>query len=677
MSDNPLLRLSLPIPFDAIRPEHVVPGIDELISRARQAIDNIASAPAPRTWLNTMAALDHASDPLDFAVAVVHHLENVCTTPELRQAWNDVQPRVSAFESGVPLHAGLWRALNDFAATDEAAALTGVRARYLSKTLARFRRHGAALDEAGKQRLAALDVELATLTNKFSQNVVDATAAFEYYIEDPAALAGLPDSAIAAARQDAEARSKPGWRFSLAAPSVNAVLTHLDDAGVRQRFYRAYNTRAAEANQPLMERILELRRQKAQLLGFAHFADFVLADRMAGSGASARAFLDDLRLKTTAAFARENQALAAFRLAAGASGPLEPWDVPYYAEKQRKAEYDFEEEDLRPYFGLERVLSGMFELVEKLFGVQVVPTTGVPVWHPDVRTYDICDASGAVLGSFYADWYPRDEKRQGAWMDAFLTGGPADDAWQPHCGLMCGNLTPPLNGRPALLTHRDAETIFHEFGHLLHHLLSRVEVRSLAGTNVAWDFVELPSQIMENWCWQRASLDLFARHFETGEPIPEPLFEKLRRARTFRGANAQMRQLGFGTVDLALHIDYQPGSGIFAFANPILGRFAAAPLPADYAMLAGFTHLFGESTGYGAAYYSYKWAEVLDADAFTRFEAEGIFNPQTGSDFRESILACGNSEEPAELFRRFLGRDADPAALLRRLGLLAEPVHNE
>jgi oligopeptidase A len=414
-------------------------------------------------------------------------------------------------------------------------------------------------------------------------------------------------------------------------------------------------------------KILDLRRRKAELLGFENFADFALVERMAKNGRAAQEFCQDLRAKTAPAFARENAALEAF-----AGHALEPWDIAYYAEKQRSSEYAFEEEDLRPYFPLKRVLDGMFQLVERLFGISVVEGPRVPVWHEEVRYYEIRDEDGSLLGGFYADWHPRDTKRGGAWMDAFLTGYWQGSEWRPHVGLMCGNMTAPVDGRPALLTHREVETVFHEFGHLLHHCLCRIEVKSLAGTNVAWDFVELPSQIMENWCWERESLDLFARHYETGEPVPEALFAKMCAARTFRAANAQMRQLGFATTDLSLHIDYREerdGDPV-AYANRLLQPFAPARFPEGYAMLAGFTHLFADHTGYGAGYYSYKWAEVLDADAFTRFRKDGIFNPQTGRTFRATILSRGDSEDPAQLFREFMGRDPDSTALLERLGLL-------
>ncbi len=663
--ENPLLTLAHPLPFDRVQPEHIQPGIDELIRRSRARIESIASSPA-RSWKETMAALDAATDDLDVAVSVVRHLEGVVSTPELREAWNAAQPAVSAFYSSIPLHEGLWRALNEFAETEEAQRLEGVRARFLKKTLDNFRRHGAALPPEGKKKLEELEVELSTATTKFAQNVLDATAAFEHHITDEADLAGLPPSARAAARADAAARGRDGWRFTLHAPSYLAVMTYLDDRSVRERFWRAYNRRAAEANAPLIARILELRREKARLLGYRNFADFALADRMAKEGAAAQAFIRDLREKTEPAFRRENAELEQF-----AGRALEPWDIAYWAEKLRAERYAFEEEDLRPYFPVEQVIDGMFSLASRLFGIRVAPGPAVPVWHPEVKYYEIRDADGELLGGFYTDWHPRDNKRGGAWMDSFITGHWQDGRWIPHVGLICGNLTAPVDGKPALLTHREVETIFHEFGHLLHHCLSRVEVKSLAGTNVAWDFVELPSQIMENWCWERPSLDLFARHFETGEPMPEELFRKMRAARTFRAANAQMRQLGFATVDLALHIDYDPardGSPV-EYANRILREFAPAPLPDDYAMLASFTHLFADPTGYGAGYYSYKWAEVLDADAFTRFQREGVFNETTGREFRQAILERGDSEEPIVLFRRFMGRDPDPQALLQRLGL--------
>jgi oligopeptidase A len=678
---NPLVDIRFEIPFDRIRAEHVEPAVEELLRDARQRLESLASSPGPRTFENTLLALDEATERLDYAVTVVKHLESVATCPELRAAYNAVQPAISAFYASIPLDEGLWNALREYAATEEARNLGGARQRFLTKTLANFRRHGAELDPAGKTRLKELDVELGQLTTRFSENLLDATNAFELLITEEARLAGLPPTAISAARESAVAKGLAGWRFTLQAPSYVPLMTYLDDAGIREQVYRAHSTRASRGafdNRSILSRILELRREKARLLGYRNFADLVLEDRMAKSGQQALEFLTGLKERTEGRFQRENQELLAFRRSL--EGPealeLEPWDVAHYAEKQRAALYEFDEEALRPYFPLERVIQGMFETAERLYGLRIRQRSAVPLWDPQVNYYGIHDSDVGLLGAFYADWRPRENKRGGGWMDAFITGGPGPQGFRPHLGLICGNLTPPAGGQPALLTHAEVETIFHEFGHLLHHCLSRVEMRSQAGTSVAWDFVELPSQIMQNWCWEREALDLFARHFRTSAPIPEDLFQKMKRARTFRAANAQMRQLGFGFVDLALHVQYEPARDgeVLAYARHILQEFSPARLPPDHAMIAAFTHLFANPVGYGAGYYSYKWAEVLDADAFTRFRENGIFSRQTGLEFRETILARGDSHDPAELYRAFMGRDPEPNALLERLGLAAGPL---
>jgi oligopeptidase A len=530
----------------------------------------------------------------------------------------------------------------------------------------------------GKAELERVDVELARLTTKFAENVLDSTNSWEMVLTVETSLAGLPPSAVEMARDSARSKGVDGWRFTLQEPSYVALMKYLDDAGIREKVYRAYQTRAAHEphdNRGNLARILELRKAKAKLLGFGDFSDFALEDRMAGRGHRAQEFLEDLRARTEPYFARENGDLEAFRreLEGAQAPPLQPWDVAYYSEKLRRARYDLDEEMLRPYFPLERVIAGMFETVERLYGVRVRERKAVPAWDPEVRFYEIVDADGSLAGAFYADWYPRENKRGGAWMDAFITGHPEQTGFTPHLGLICGNMTPPTGGKPALLTHREVETVFHEFGHLLHHCLSRVEIRSMAGTSVAWDFVELPSQIMENWCWEREALDLFARHWQTGEPLPEELFQRLRRTRTFRAANAMMRQLSFGFLDLSLHREYdaERDGAVVPYSRTVLERFSPAPLPPEHAMIAAFTHLFASPVGYAAGYYSYKWAEVLEADAFTLFRRLGVFSREAGMRFREQILARGDSDDPAELFRGFLGRDADPAALLERAGLAA------
>ncbi len=678
---NPLLKIQFQIPFDQIRVENVEPAIEELLRDARTELDCLISEPAPRTFTNTLEKLDRLAERLDYAMQIVHNLEGVATTPQLRAAYNTVQPKVSEFYSSLPLNEGLWQAVLTYSRTEEASGLTGIRKRYLEKTMDNFRRHGAELNAEGKKRIAEIDVELTKQTIRFGENVLDSTNQYEWVIADERQLAGLPESARAMARSSAASKGlpEPSWRFTLQGPSYMAVMTYLEDEGMRRQVYEAFVNRATEAkydNRPILKSILELRHEKARLLGYRDFADLVLEDRMAHAGDRAQQFLEDLRHKTEKYFEKENAELLAF----SGKSELHPWDIAYYAEKQRHALYDFNEEALRPYFPLERVLQGMFEIVQRLYGISVLEKKGVPGWDPHVKFYEIYDQSrprgNELVGAFYADWFPRENKRGGAWMDHLITGeahgGQAPARQDPHLGVMCGNLTPPGEDRPALLTHREVETIFHEFGHLLHHCLTRVELRGFAGVNVAWDFVELPSQIMENWTWERDALDLFARHYQTGAPIPAELLRKMRNARNFRAANAQMRQLGFGLVDLALHRDIPPGSNIdlLAFARDMLQQFSPARLPERYAMIVSFTHLFSSPVGYGAGYYSYKWAEVLDADAFTQFQQGGIFSREVGGRFRDRILSRGDSEDPAELYRSFMGRDPDPNALLERSGLV-------
>ncbi len=679
---NPLTAIRFDVPFETIRAEHVEPAIDQLIAEAQASLDSLIASRETPSYANTLAALEALGEKLGYAMGVVGHLESVATYPELRAAFNKVQPKVSAFFSSIPINEGVWTRVRAFADTDEAACLRPTQRRFLEKTIDDFRRSGAELGDLDKQRQLEIDVELAQVTTRFAENVLDATNAFELYIETEEGLAGLPPSAIAAARDSASSKAREGWRFTLQAPSYLAVMTYLDDPSVRERMYRAFNTRAAEGefdNRDVIRRILALRGEKAQLLGYEDFADLVLEDRMAKAGANAWRFVNDLRRRTKAAFDRENEELNAF-----SGGGLQPWDVAYQAEKLRRDRYDFDEEDLRPYFPYAGVLGGLFEIAQRLFGIRIRKRKGAQVWDESVDAYDIDDGDGSRLGSFYVDYFPRENKRGGAWMDSLITGEPTANGFSPHLGLNCGNLTPPTSERPSLLTHREVETIFHEFGHLLHHMLSRVEVKSLSGTSVAWDWVELPSQIMENWCWERDALDLFARHHETGAPIPEDLFSKMRQAKNFRSANAQMRQVGFATLDLTLHRRTglereesgtsgvsEPGCDVISLSRAILQEHSPVKLPSDYSMIAGFTHLFASPVGYGAGYYSYKWSEMLDADAFTRFASEGIFSKEVGTAFRENVLARGNSAEPEELFRAFMGRDPDPEALLRRLGLAA------
>ncbi len=682
-ASNPLLSYDFDVPFDVIAPEHVEEAVDTLIARSRARLKAITEVSEPRDYENTLGALDAATEELEHAMAVVGHLEAVATTPALREAYNAVQPKVSEFYASIPLDADLYRALKEYAATPEARALEPARARFLKQTLDDFKRHGAELDPAKKKELSELSVKLSKLTTQYAQNLLDATNAFEVVLPDKQRLSGLPESALDAAAESAKARGHGGsYRFTLQQPSYVAVMTYADDAALREQFYRAYNTRATTAphdNRGLITDILRLRKEKARLLGFKNFADLNLEDRMAKTGERAVSFLDELRAATERHFEQENQELFAFRreLEGPDAPPLAPWDVGYYAEKLRKSRYDFDEELLRPYFSVDGVLSGLFSLVERIYGIQVKERKDAPTYHPDVRYYVVLDGDGQgsahEIGAFYADLYPRESKRGGAWMADFITGLPGSRHTK-HLGVMCANASPPVGDKPALLTHGDVETLFHEFGHLLHHLLGKPKVRSLAGTRVAWDFVELPSMIMENFTWERAVLDSFARHYQTQEPIPEELLTKLARTRTFRAANAQMRQLGLGAADLRMHIAYDPDrdGDVIAYARRIFQAHAPSVLPEDYAMIAGFTHLFASPVGYAAGYYSYKWAEVLEADAFSRFADAGVLSRAVGEEFRARILSRGNEADPMELYTAFMGREPSPKALLKRAGLLDE-----
>jgi oligopeptidase A len=700
---NPFLQKDFHIRWSTLTPDHIEADISKALSDAQAAVDAVAARSADAvetlTYANTIAALDNGLETLNQAWGLVSHLDSVNNSPELREAHNAMLPKVSEFLSGIPLNEALWKTLKSFGESSSIDQLSATKQRYVHETLADFREQGADLAPEQKARAGEIQKRLAELTQKYSEHCLDATNAWEKIITDETELAGLPESAVAAAKQSAEQKEHDNaWRFTLQAPSLIPVLTYADSDALRKELWQAYAAigRGKEHNnQELVREILDLRHEFAQLVGQANFADHVTARRMAASGDAALKFDEAIFEKIQNQFVDEVNLLRQFK--ADTTGQprdlLEPWEAGYWAEKQRKANYDFDEEALRPYFPIDRVISGMFDIVQKIFGLRIKereatfniqPSTSdvqrsapeePEVWHEEVKFYDLFDAeTNEQLGSFYADWHPRESKRGGAWMNYLITGnrdrsvGPRT----PHLGLMCGNMTPPVGDQSALLNHREVETIFHEFGHLLHHLCGEVEVKSLNGVNVPWDFVELPSQIMENWCWDRESLDRFARHHETGEAIPQALFDKMLAARNYMKASANARQLSFGKMDLELHINWPESSkqDIDAFIKERLTGYSADYKTEPQSNVFNFSHLFSSPTGYAAGYYSYKWAEVLDADAFTRFQKEGILNPDTGRAFRTEILAKGNSEDPALLFNNFMGRAPDPDALLKRDGLI-------
>ena len=684
VSTNAFLDSAFQIRWSELTPDKVAPAIESALGQAQAAVDVIANRDlATVSYDNTFLALERATEVLTLAWAKVSHLQSVDDSPALREAHNAMLPKVSAFYASVPLNASLWARLQAFSTSPAAGTLAGIHRRFFDETLKDFRQAGADLPPEKRARLEGLQSELSQLTQKYSENVLDATNAWQLIVADETRLGGLPAHAKAGARRNAEAKGLAGWRFTLHQPSLEPFMTYLEDDALRREMWTASAAIGAAAphdNTPLIGRILALRAEKAALLGKAHFADSVLERRMAQTGARALAFVEDFQNRCAAAFAREGRELE--ELKAEQTGrpiaPLAPWEIMYWSEKLRRVRYDFDEEALRPFFPMGRVIPGLFDLAERIFGLRIGERAPgqFETWHREVKFYDVHDARGRHVGSFYADWHPRESKRGGAWMNYLITGGPQSDGTrQPHLGLMCGNMTPPAPGKPALLTHREVETIFHEFGHLLHHLLGEVEIKSLNGVNVAWDFVELPSQIMENWTWERASLDLFARHFETGDPIPEVIFEKMTAAKNFRSACATMRQVSFAKMDLLMHTrtaEFAAAADVEPLARAAIADCLVATHPPGPTAVKRFTHIFADPVGYAAAYYSYKWAEVLDADAFTRFKREGIFNAGVGAEFVEKILSKGNSAEPAELFRGFMGRDPDPNALLIRAGLAGQ-----
>ena len=717
---NPFLQKDFHVRWSTLTADHIEADISKALIDAQAAVDKVAARSADAaetlTYANTIAALDDGLETLNHAWGLVSHLDSVNNSPELRDAHNAILPKVTEFFSSIPLNEPLWKTLKAFGQSTATDQLSATKQRYVHETLADFREQGADLPPEKKARAAEVQKRLAEITQLYSEHSLDATNAWDKIITDEAELAGLPASAIAAAKQNAaEKGHDSAWRFTLQAPSLIPVLTYANSDSLRQELWQAYAAIGRGKkynNQELVREILDLRYEFAQLVGQANFADHVTARRMAASGDAALKFGEAIFDKVQAQFVDEVNALRQFK-ADSTDQPrdlLEPWEVGYWAEKQRQANYDFDEEALRPYFPIDRVISGMFDIAQQIFGLRIEEreaafisegtTSAEPqaepssqhsslksqvsssqlsplpeVWHEEVKFYDLFDAeTGEQLGSFYADWHPREPKRGGAWMNYLLTGnrdasiGPRT----PHLGLICGNLTPSVGDQPALLNHREVETIFHEFGHLLHHLCGEVEVKGLNGVNVPWDFVELPSQILENWCWDRESLDLFARHHETGEPIPQDLFDKMLAARNYMKASGNARQLSFGKMDLELHINWPQSNkkDLDTFIKKQLAGYSAEYKTEPKSNVFNFSHLFSSPTGYAAGYYSYKWAEVLDADAFTRFQKEGILNAATGRAFRNEILAKGNSEDPAQLFKNFMGRAPDPEALLKRDGLI-------
>ena len=677
---NPLLELTELPAFDRIRPEHVEPAVDQVLAEVRTEIETLLQAGPPWNQDNTLAPLELALNRLHRVWSPVSHLNAVMNSEALRTAYNACLPKLSAFETELGQHEGLYRAIKAIADSDEFDNLDPAWQQSIRHRLRDFRLMGIELDRDEQARFRDIQQRLSELQSRFQENLLDATHGWKKIITDESLLAGLPESALELARQQAENEQTTGWLFTLDFPSYYPVVAYADNRALREELYTAYITRASDTgpnagqwdNTALMDEILALRHESARLLGFDNYAEYSLATKMADSPQQVTRFLSELAGHSHGPALKDMDSLREFARKQGADYDLQAWDVPYWSEKLRKHQHDLSQEMLRPWFPHTRVIQGLFDVVERLYGMHISERDGVACWHPDVRFFDIHDADGTLRGSFYLDLYARANKRGGAWMDdcaSRLVIGAQQQA--PVAYLTC-NFSPPVGDRPALLTHEEVTTLFHEFGHGLHHMLTRVDYPSVSGINgVAWDAVELPSQFMENWCWEREPVNLISAHVETGEPLPDALFERMRGARNFQSAMQMVRQLEFALFDMRIHLEYQPGQEghIYTILDQVREQLAVVPAPGFNRFAHGFSHIFGG--GYAAGYYSYKWAEVLSADAYSLFEETGIFSHESGRRFLENILEQGGSADPMQLYRQFRGREPDIHALLRYSGLEA------
>jgi len=694
MRPNPLLApVQDLIDYAAVEPTDIAPAMDELLDTARRAVERAADTALPPTWEAVVEPLDSASERLWRAWSVAGHLNAVVNTPALREAYNEVLPRVTEFSTWVGLHEGLYRQYQRLHAAPDFASWTPVRRRIVELALRDFRLSGVELRGADRERYAVISEREAQASQKFSENVLDAVDAWALYVEEESRLTGIPPDVLHTARRAAEEDGKPGWKLTLKMPCYLPVMQYAQDRSLRETLYRAYGTVASEQgdsrfdNSPLIEELLSLRAEEAKLLGFANFADLRLQTRMAGSAREVAAFLRDLAARARPHAERDLEALRNFARESLDLDDLQPWDVPFASERLRESRYAYSEDEIKQYFTEPTVLAGLFEVIETLFGVRL-RETAVSAWHEDVRGVRVESAEGALVGYLYLDLYARPGKQGGAWVDSERSRRRVGAALQtPVVYLTCNfarpgdartDATGATSPRPALLTHDDVITLFHETGHALHALLSEVdEPGASAFASVEWDAIELPSQFMENFCWEWPVVQRLSAHVDSGEPLPRELFDKLLAAKNFQSGMQAVRQIEFSLFDMLLH-DRPEGAGIAAvlsLLDTVRAEVAVFTPPSWHRMPHSFSHLF--AGGYGAGYYSYKWAEVLSADAYEAFEEaarrvgdeRGTLDPETGARFRREILAVGGARPAADSFRAFRGREPRIDALLRHSGM--------
>lgn len=678
---NPLLTFTDLPPFSAIKPEHVKPAVEKAIEDCRTEIEKRLVGNSTPTWQNLIAPIEEVDDRLSRIWSPVSHLNSVLNSDELRDAYESCLPLLSEYGTWVGQHKGLFEAYKSMKASDTFSSLSQAQQKTINDALRDFELSGIGLPLAEQKRYGEISKRQSELGSKFSNNVLDATMGWTKHITDANQLAGMPESALAAAQAAAQAKELDGYLLTLDIPSYLPVMTYCDNQALRKELYEAYVTRASDRgpnvgkwdNSEIIAEKLKLRHEIARMLGFNTYSEKSLATKMAQTPDQVLGFLNDLATKVKPQGEREVEELRQFAQQEFGVTTLELWDIAYYSEKQKQHLFDISDEELRPYFPESKVVSGLFEVLNRVFGMSVKECSGVDIWHPSVRFFDIFDAKGSLRGSFYLDLYAREHKRGGAWMDdcrgrRITQNG---ELQTPVAYLTC-NFNRPIGDKPALFTHDEVVTLFHEFGHGIHHMLTQVEVGAVSGINgVPWDAVELPSQFLENWCWEEEALAFISGHYETGEPLPKEMLDKMLAAKNFQSAMFILRQLEFGLFDFTLHTTYDPevGPQVLETLAQVKKKVAVLPSLEWNRFSHSFSHIF--AGGYSAGYYSYLWAEVLSADAFSRFEEEGIFNPQIGQSFLNNILEMGGSEEPMELFKRFRGREPQIDALLRHAGIAA------
>ncbi|MDU3573312.1 MAG: oligopeptidase A [Serratia marcescens] len=676
---NPLLTpFSLP-PFSAIRPEDIVPAVQSALTDCRAAVERVVAQPGPFTWDNLCQPLAESDDRLSRIWSPIGHLNSVKNSPELRAAYEQALPLLSEYGTWVGQHEGLYQAYRSLKEGAAFEALSVPQRKAVDNALRDFELSGIGLSADKQQRYGEIVARLSELGSTYSNNVLDATMGWSKLITDEAELSGLPESALAQAQAMAQAKEQDGWLLTLDMPSYLPVLTYADNRALREEMYRAFATRASDQgpnagkwdNSEVMAETLALRHELAQLLGFATYADKSLATKMAESPEQVIGFLSDLAKRARPQAEQELAQLRAFAKQHYGVDELDAWDITYYGEKQKQHLFSISDEQLRPYFPEQRVVEGLFEVVKRIYGITAKERKDVETWHPDVRFFDLFDADGELRGSFYLDLYARENKRGGAWMDDCVGSlRKADGTLQKPVAYLTCNFNRPLGDQPALFTHNEVTTLFHEFGHGLHHMLTQIDTAGVSGINgVPWDAVELPSQFMENWCWEPEALAFISGHYQSGEPLPKAMLDKLLAAKNYQAALFILRQLEFGLFDFRMHFEYSPekGAQILPTLAEVKKMVAVVPSPSWGRFPHAFSHIF--AGGYAAGYYSYLWAEVLSADAYSRFEEEGIFNAETGKSFLDNILSRGGSEEPMALFKRFRGREPQLDAMLRHYGI--------